>query len=119
MKAYLNLNLFDENLVFFYKKIAGVPYNSSSWVAEITGLDEKYKYKRKFLPAKKDYKHANKNASEGVIAEYILESGHIYEVNHSVNRNYTERYFCTVTDDGDIIKLTEQEVIDWLKNISE
>jgi len=119
MKGYLSLNLFDENLVFFYRKIAGIPYPSSSWVAEITGLDEKYKYKRKFLPAKKDYRDANKNASEGVTAEYILASGHIYEVKHSITRYQAERYFCTVSDNGEILKLTEQEVIDWLKNISE
>ena len=116
MKAFLNLNLYDENLVFFYRKIAGVRYSSSSWVAEIFDFDTKYRYKRKFLPAKKDYRHANKNASEGVLAEYILESGHIYEVKHSITKYKTERYFCTVSDNGDVIKLTEKEVIDWLKN---
>jgi hypothetical protein len=119
MKTYLSLELFDENLAFFYRKILDEHYSPSSWVAEITGFDDKYKFSRKFLPVKKDYCRANKIASEGVFAEYILESLHIYDVKQSITKYRSDRYFCTVTNDGDIKKLSEQEVINWLNNTLE
>lgn len=91
----------------------------SGWVAEIIGIDPKYKYGRKFLKCKKDYSRANSKGSRGIFAEFILESGKIYEVKHQISWRNSRRYFCTVNDEGDIIELTESEVQEWLKNISE
>lgn len=116
MKTYLSLELFNENLRFFHEKILDEYYIPSSWVAELIDFDVKYKFKRKFLPAKKDYCRANRTASEGVRSEYILESHHIYDVKRSVTKYRDERYFCTVNNEGEIKKLSEQEVIDWLNN---
>jgi len=86
----------------------------SGWVAEITGFDPKYKYARSFLKFKKDYSRANSKGSRGVFAEYILQSGRIYDIKD--NRG---RYFCKVNETGDIIKISESEVTEWLKNHSE
>lgn len=86
---------------------------ASSWAAEITGQDSKYKYQRKFLRRKKDYSRSNPRKLSGIYAEYILESGKIYEI-----KNFKNRYFCAVSDDGDIIKIMESEVIEWLRNHS-
>lgn len=83
----------------------------SAWVAEITGLDHKYKYKRNFLPYKKDYSRSNSVGSRGVYAVYILETGKIYEI-----KDHKDRYYCTVTDNGNIVRLSEDEVKEWLKN---
>jgi hypothetical protein len=83
----------------------------SAWVAEITGLDHKYKYKRNFLPYKKDYSRSNSVGSRGVYAVYILETGKIYEI-----KDHKDRYYCTVTDNGNIVRLSEDEVREWLKN---
>lgn len=83
----------------------------SAWVAEITGLDPKYKFDRKFLKYKKDYSRSNSVGSRGVYANYILESGHIYDI-----KDHKDRYYCTVDDDGRVMRLNETEVIEWLKN---
>ena len=87
----------------------GIP--PSSWVAEITGLDPKYKFKRQFLSYKKDYSRANSVGSRGVYAIYILESGKMYDI-----KDHKDRYYCRVDDDGNLIKLTESEVKKWLKD---
>lgn len=133
MKAFLELELFSEDtraMAKLYSNIADciVPglggmvigtIPPSSWVAEITGFDEKYKYARKFLKPKKDYSRANSKGSRGVFAEYIIESRKIYEVKASLTWRRIERYFCTVDEEGEIIKLEESEVIECLKSRSE
>lgn len=133
MKAYLEIELFGENARQMFKlwetiintgapglgtiTFGGMP--SSGWVAEITGFAPKYKYQRRFLPRKLNYSRANSVGSRGVFAEYILESGKIYEVKQQISWKKVDRYFCTVTNDGDIERLDEKDVIKWLKNRSE
>lgn len=130
MKALLRLEIIGDDtnrLMKFYKNIFNdcIPglgdfvigkTPPSCWVAKIIGFDDKYKYSRCFLKSKKDYTHANSKGSRGVYAEYILESGVIYEVYEKVSHKRAVRYFCTVSDAGDIIQLSEKEVIDWLSN---
>ena len=86
------------------------------WAAEITGFDPKYKYTRKFLRCKKDYSRSNSIGSRGIFAEYTLESGHIYQILQQYSWKRSEKYFCAVSEEGDIAELTEEEVINWLNN---
>jgi len=86
------------------------------FVAEITATDEKFGYKRTFLPCKKDYRNSNATGSRGIIAHYIIDSGKIYDVKSPVSWRSSERYFCTVDECGDIVKLTKEEVDRCLKN---
>lgn len=92
-------------------------YPGKCWVAEITGLDTKYKYRRKFLGGKKDYSEANGPGSRGVYIYYILQEGRTYEVKSPQSWKRTDRYFCTIAK-GMLIRLSEQEVneLQWLKN---
>lgn len=125
MKIYLEIELRNDDLRQFAKlysyigdqvcpglgsELFNIP--ASSWIAEITGFDPKYKFKREFLRYKKDYSRANSVGSRGVYANYILESGRIYDV-----KDFKDRYFCIVNDQGKTIKLTESEVIACLKDI--
>jgi hypothetical protein len=80
-----------------------------AWCAEITGLDKKYKYMRRFLPFKKDYSQSNSVGSRGIRAIYMLEENKIYEV-----KDWKDRYFCIVRDWG-IRRIPEYEVKEWLK----
>lgn len=124
MKAALHLELFGENNREYFKLyrhifelfdhqqtfddlVGGVPPRSS-WVAEITGPDETYGLRREFLRPKLDYSRSNAKGSRGIFAEYILESGHIYEVLARVNWKRSERYFCTVSDAGTVVELAEE-----------
>ena len=86
------------------------------FVAEITGTDEKFGYKRIFLPCNKDYRNSNSTGSRGVVAHYLIDSGKIYDVKSPDSWRSSERYFCTVDECGDIVKLTKEEVDTCLKN---
>lgn len=90
----------------YFDKHIGMPPRSS-WVAEITGPDEKYGLARSFLRCKMDYSKSNGKGSRGIFAEYILSQGKIYEVKSQETWQRYRRYFCTVGDDGDIVELDE------------
>jgi hypothetical protein len=92
------------------------PY-SDTWAAEIVGVDAIYKFKRKFIRGKKDYSYAS-GSGKGIFLEWVLESGRIYEISRKASRKYSERLFCTVTDEGIIQNLSEEEVIECLKRRS-
>jgi len=91
----------------YFDKHIGVPPRSS-WVAEITGPDEKYGLSRVFLKAKTDYSKSNSKGSRGILVEYILSQGKIYEVKEQITWKRSERYFCIINDDGDVIKIDEE-----------
>lgn len=90
------------------------PIPSPCWVAEITGWDPRYRWKRRFLDGKTDYSESNSVGSRGVYIYYELDSGHIYEVYHRVTWGRSERYFCRVSDEGDVIRLSNEEVTTWV-----
>lgn len=93
---------------FYFDKYIGIP-SRSSWVAEITGPDDKYGLNRVFLNCKMDYSKANGKGSRGIFAEYILAQGKIYEVKEQVSWKQAKRYFCMVGEDGDILEISEKD----------
>lgn len=95
--------------------LIGPNVESKVWVAEITGSDLIYKYSRKFLKCKVDYSKANSKGTRGVIHWFILETGKIYEVESPVSWSRKERYFCKISECGDIIKIDKSEVDKWVK----
>lgn len=109
-------NILDFGIPGLGKAIFSWP--SDTWAAEIIDFDKKYKYQRKFLKGKKDYTYSNGKGSRGIYYEWILESNHIYDIKRRVSWGRCERFFCTVNEDGDIIKIDEQEVIECLKRRS-
>lgn len=46
---------------------------------------------------------------------FVLESGHYYEIKEQISWQRSERYFCRVSADGDIIRVTKEEVMEWAK----
>jgi hypothetical protein len=86
------------------------------WVAEIMGFNEKYGYERRFLRGELDITGAIYRGRRGVVRWYIIDSGHVYEVKEQTNYKAFDHYFCTVDDEGDIVRF-EKEVVDaWLKS---
>lgn len=100
------------------KAIIGKP-PSTSWVAEIIDMHPRYKFERRFLRPKKDYTHTNGVGSRGIFAWYVLEQGRIYDVQSQTSWRSRDRYFCRVNECGDIERIGQSEVIEWLKNHSE
>ncbi len=85
----------------------------SCWVAEITGKDDRFGFKREFLRFKKDYSEANSKGSRGVMAVYTLNDFSFYEV-----KDNKKRYFCKL-EDWNIVQIEKEEIDSWLKDISE
>lgn len=126
MKGILILELFGEDTRQLYKVYRGLFESGggdfgkayfdshigtpprSSWVAEITGPDEKYGLARTFLRGKMDYSKSNSKGSRGIFVEYILSPGKVYDVKSQETWGQSRRYFCTVGDEGEIIELDEE-----------
>ena len=85
-------------------------FNGSAWCAEIIGYDPKYTYNRAFLKGRNDYTHANSKKTRGVYTYYTLEAGKVYEVLEPLSWQRSDRYFCKVDDDGDIVAIEKREV---------
>lgn len=85
------------------------------WVAEIVGYHGKYGFERSFLPSKRNYSRANSSGSRGVELWFVLEFGKVYEVKAPQSWRSIDRYFCRVNDDGDIIRMSKDEVGSWLR----
>lgn len=90
------------------------PCPLNSWVAEITGFSNRYKYNRVYLKGKVDVSRMNKRGTKGIYLNYILDSDHFYEVKDGIRAHY----FCRVDETGEIAKVAEKEVIAWLKSRS-
>jgi hypothetical protein len=99
--------------------IFGKGWTRRPWVAEITGPDERFGFSRRFLESKLSRTNANGSHTRGVDLWFVLDSGRVYEVKHSVSWTRSDRYFCTVTDSGDIKRITKSEVEQWLNDRSE
>ena len=85
------------------------------WVAEIVGQHEKYGLERIFLPSKRNYSRANSRGSRGIELWFVLESGRLYEVLSPLSWRSIDRYFCRVSDGGDILRVSKDEVDSWLR----
>ena len=87
---------------------------SNPWVAQIVGTDPQFRLSRRFLQPSTDYKESNSAGSRGIHFFYVLESGNLYEAKEQVSWKKWGRYFCAVTESGDIHYLTDDEVQEWL-----
>lgn len=118
-KLRLAARIIDEAIPGASQAVIGNAAPRRPWVAEIVGKDPVYKLKREFIPANCSRKHTNGAHSRGVELWFVLESGKLYEVKAPLSWRNSERYFCTVTSKGEIIRVTEKTVEEWLKNHSE
>lgn len=92
----------------------GSPRNPGKpWVAEIAGVDSKFRFTRRFIPFRQDYSEANGVGSRGIYRYYLLESGKVYEVYAPTSWKAHDRYFCRV-EEGRIVRMTEQMVMEFL-----
>lgn len=79
------------------------------WVAQITGLCDKYGLKREFIRGQRDYTLANSVGSRGVFCYYPLDPG-VYEVNERLTWKKVRRYFIKV-ENTQVIEITKEEAL--------
>jgi len=94
--------------------VIGKSARPKPWVAKITGTCPRFGLSREFVKYRKDYRNTSGTGNRGVRAFYMLESGNLYEVNEQKSWRRSERYFLAVNNDGDTIKMTKQEAIQWV-----
>lgn len=87
---------------------------SRPWVARITGLDDKYGFKREFQRGQRDYSKANSIGSRGVYEYFALPTG-IYEVHERLTWKRTRRYFIRI-EQAEIMEISREEVESCLRN---
>jgi hypothetical protein len=88
--------------------------SNKPWLAEITGLDDKYKFKRTFLNGSIDFSESNKSGNAGVKLYFIIEDDKIYQLREKSGKKEFKYFFKMVN--GEEVKLQEEEVIECLKN---
>jgi hypothetical protein len=86
------------------------------WIAEIFGTDKNFKFKRNFLKGNWQRKRSNSTGSRGVEIWFTLVSGKLYEAKSFKSWRSIDRYFCIITNDGNVNRLTEIEAMEWLKD---
>ena len=95
--------------------VGGSPRIRKPWAAEITATHPTYGFERRFLPANWQRKRANSTHSRGVELWFVLETGKVYEVKAPASWRNSDRYFCRVTEAGDIVRITKEDVEQWLR----
>lgn len=81
----------------------------SGWVAQIFGIDQKNKFIRSYLSGYRDYRHSNSRGSRGVMINYHLAQGPIYEICAPTSWRQRDRYFLRIIN-NDPRKMSNDEV---------
>ncbi len=95
---------------------AGFGVDRRYYVAEVQRRDDGDGTWLRYLRPKIDYTKSNGTGSRGVYAHYILESDRLYKVKELLSWNRSRKYFCIVSDLGDIFELTDEDVEEWLSH---
>lgn len=85
------------------------------WIAEIVGLDVKYKFKREFIQGKTDYSKSNSKGTRGVVIWFIVEDDKIYQIYHHLSWKRSEKYYCKIVD-GKQVRMSEEDVSEQVIN---
>jgi len=84
------------------------------WVAEIRGPDPRWRWSRRFVRGKRDYRRCNSAGSRGIFISFEMESGRVYEVQARLSWRRSDRYFCRIDAAGDLHELPEEDILKWL-----
>lgn len=118
-KSRLYFGIIQEALgSFVAEALTGKLPSRKPWVAKITGFDFKYGYKREFINGKIQRLRSNAAGSRGIEIWFLLESGFVYQARHFTSWKSEEKFFCKVTEDGDIEKISQEEVDEWLRKMA-
>jgi hypothetical protein len=81
------------------------------WLAEITGHDRVFGFRRAFQPARRDYLQATNSGSRGIWYRWVLSPNTPYEAYRPTKwGGVGERMFLRVTPDGDTEQITREQV---------
>lgn len=81
--------------------------------AEITGMNASGAMRSRPVRGRMDYTYTNSSGTRGIYVTYILEDDRLYDVAAPKSWTYTERYYCMVSERGEIVRLTPAEAVWW------
>lgn len=115
MNTIANIDSLDDELRRLGAAVDKRVTPSGPWVAEVYKMGVYVAFN--YLNGKRDYTNSNSKRSRGVMVCYTIESNKLYAVYHKTSWRSSEKYFCAVTENGDIYKLTNEEALEWLNNM--
>lgn len=84
------------------------------FAAKITGLDDKWSFKREFVQGYWDFSQAKHNKAFGKRIYFPLEPNTIYDVSEVGQGDYRYRAFLLTDNQGDWEEISKEEVVKWL-----
>lgn len=107
MKAALLVEQIGDNLA----RNPWLGLGARGWVDELIRMDwGRSDFVRMRLHGKRDYARANGVGSRGINELYLLEWGRVYEVRQPISWRRSRQYYAGVSDDGDVVELTREQV---------
>jgi hypothetical protein len=91
------------------------PSRPNPWVARLMGLDDRWRFQRKFVRGYYDYTYSTKGTGKNTYMYFPMPPG-IYEVYYPTSWKHEFRGFIQVDETGDLHEITHNEVIECLKN---
>lgn len=85
------------------------------WAAHLFGLDKRWGFRRQFITGVRDYSYGQEHHTRGVYLYFNLPPG-LYEVFRSISWRHEERYFFQIDDNGDLYRMSKDNVESCLKN---
>lgn len=61
----------------------------------------------------RDYANSSSTGNRGVMVVFTLEEGAIYQVKEPRSWRSSDRYFCVVSPDGDVLIMPKEECLQW------
>jgi hypothetical protein len=91
------------------------PSRPRPWVARLGGLDDRFGFARTFIKGVYDYTYATRGTGKNTYLYFALPPG-LYEVYWPTSWKHEYRGFRRVDECGNVHDMTEQEVLECLKN---
>jgi hypothetical protein len=87
------------------------------WLQELVGLDEVGGFRSVAVRERRDYRESNSAGTRGTWWWWTLDAGHIYETSYRSTWTQWHHRYITVTADGQVQDMTEEEVRACLRNV--
>lgn len=111
----------DDDRGFYVHPIEEVHYRDKRpWVARIVGVRPRFGFARQFVRPRRDYSKSEKRMSgkiAGIVDCFLLEAGWVCEIFEPGpgGRKHPDRRFFARVKQGGLERLSEEEVIEWLR----
>ena len=87
--------------------VIGLPKRYGCWIVSDKMVEQAGKW---------DYTDSNSKGSRGIKIWYFLKPGCLYFIKSPISWKRIDEYYCVAAKDGNVLRLTKEEAISWLKD---